>query len=268
MFPVPQTFETADIGKIGALLVLEALLSADNALILAIIVRHLPKEQQKKALFYGLAGAFALRFAAILLAASILNFWWLQLIGAIYLIYLPAKHFAKHAAAKGPKSREGAGFWMTVIYADLADLAFAIDSVLVAVAVVNKQDKIWVIYAGAALGIILLRFAAGWCLRLLERYPVLDHVAYALVGWAGVKLLFVSGHTFGLWWERRNPGHSLGFEIPEMHPGVFWAGMALIVVIGTILAVSRGAQAEAELVDEHEDMIKDIEEAEGSFGPG
>jgi YkoY family integral membrane protein len=262
---IPQTFETADIGKIGALLILEALLSADNALILAIIVRHLPKDQQKKALFYGLAGAFALRFAAILLAASILNFWWLQLVGALYLIYLPVKHFIKHASGPEVKGREGAGFWMTVIYADLADLAFAIDSVLVAVAIVNRQDKIWVIYAGAGLGIILLRFAAGWCLRLLEKYPVLDHVAYALVGWAGIKLLFVSGHTFGRWWEGKNPGQSLGFAIPEMHPGVFWTGMALIVIFGTFLAVSKGAQ-EAALTDEQEEMIGDIEAAEEQFG--
>lgn len=245
----PQTFESADIGKIGALLVLEALLSADNALILAIIVRHLPRDLQKKALFYGLAGAFALRFLAILAAASILNFWWLQLVGALYLIYLPTKHFLKHSGGKEVKGREGAGFWMTVIYADLADLAFAIDSVLVAVAIVNRQDKIWVIYAGAFLGIILLRFAAGWCLRLLEKYPVLDHVAYALVGWAGIKLLFVGGHTYVRWWEKAHPGQALGWNVPEMHPGVFWTGMGLIVVVGVLLAVSRAAQ-EGALSDE------------------
>ncbi len=232
-----QTFDASDIGKIGVLLVLEALLSADNALILAIIVRHLPRNQQKKALFYGLAGAFVLRFAAILLAASILNFWWLQVLGALYLIYLPVKHFWKHASLSELKGKSGAGFWMTVLYADLADLAFAIDSVLVAVAVVNSQEKIWVVYTGAVLGIILLRFAAGWCLSLLERYPVLDHVAYALVGWAGVKLLLVGGHTFESWWVKQNPGLSAPVHIPEMHPALFWGGMAAIVLIGLAVAL-------------------------------
>lgn len=242
---IPQTFETSDIGKVGLLIVLEALLSADNALILAIIVRHLPRQQQRKALFYGLAGAFVLRLLAIVLAASILNFWWLQLIGAAYLIYLPAKHFIKHSAGKHIQGKEGAGFWTTVMYAELADLAFAIDSVLVAVAIVNQTDKIWVIYAGSILGVILLRFAAGWCLRLLERYPVLDHVAYALVGWAGIKLLFVAGHTYVSWWEKRHPGRELGFTVPEMHPGVFWTGMLVIVVVGGLLAVSRAKTADA-----------------------
>jgi len=241
-----QTVEFSDLGKVAVLLVLEALLSADNALILAIIVRHLPKEQQRKALFYGLGGAFILRIAAIALAFMILDFWWLQLIGALYLIYLPVKHFRTHASAKEITGKAGAGFWMTVIYADLADLAFAIDSVLVAVAVVNAKEKVWIVYAGAILGIILLRFAATWCLRLLDRYPILDHVAYALVGWAGIKLLLVGGHTMERWYVARHAGESFPVHIPEMHPAIFWGGLIVIVVVGGFLAFSRAAQEEAD----------------------
>lgn len=236
-----QTFEAADIGKIGALVALEALLSADNALILAIMVRHLPKDQQKRALFYGLAGAVVLRIGAIFLAAQILNLWWLQVLGALYLLYLPLKHFISHATKGDAKGAEGASFWMTVLYADLADLAFAVDSVLVAVAVVSQQSKMWVIFAGAAIGIILLRFAANWCLKLMERYPVFDHVAYALVGWAGVKLLFVGGHTFEAWWERNRIGEPVPVHVPEMSPLIFWGGMGLIVGLGTWIAMRKPA---------------------------
>jgi predicted tellurium resistance membrane protein TerC len=88
-----QAFQINDLGTVGFLVLLEALLSADNALILAIIVRHLPKEEQKKALLYGLLGAFALRLAAIVVATQIISFWWLQVLGAFYLLYLPTKHF-------------------------------------------------------------------------------------------------------------------------------------------------------------------------------
>ncbi len=244
-----QVFEFSDLGKIALLVLLEALLSADNALILAIIVRHLPKDQQKKALFYGLAGAFILRILAIFLAAVILNFWWLQVLGAFYLIYLPIKHFVKHSQGGGHKGAEGAGFWMTVIYADFADLIFAIDSVLVAVAVidvVHHPGKIWVVYAGAIIGIILLRFAAGYCLRLLEKYPVLDHIAYLLVGWAGVKMLFVGGHTFVSWYDKANPKSPLGWTVPELHPGIFWGGMAAIVAGGLYIAMKNPAPDPAE----------------------
>ncbi|MEQ1822306.1 MAG: TerC family protein [Fimbriimonadaceae bacterium] len=230
-----QTFAVPDLGKIGILVILEALLSADNALILAIMVRHLPKEQQKKALFYGLAGAFIFRLGAILLASSIASFWWLQGVGALYLFYLPIKHFVSMSGNSEHKGAAGASFWMTVLYADLADLAFAIDSVLVAVAIEPHPDKIWVVYAGAVLGIVLLRWAAGFFLTLLEKYPALDHLAYVLVGWAGVKLLFLTGHTFEAYYNKTHPV-AFPYHFPELSPWVFWIGLALIVVVGSIFA--------------------------------
>lgn len=233
-----QKFQLGDIGTVAFLVVLEALLSADNALVLAILVRHLPKDQQKKALLYGLGGAFALRSAAILLAAFIINFWWLQLLGALYLLYLPIKHFVETRKTEDENGKKKMGFWATVVYLNIVDTAFALDSVIVAVAVVDTvrhPDKIWVVIAGAVIGIVILRFAANYFIRLLEKYPALDHVAYALVGWAGVKLLFISGHSFATWMDKR--GQKLPFTIPEMPSFVFWAGMALIAIGGTMLAL-------------------------------
>lgn len=235
---VPQVFESKDIITVGLLVILEALLSADNALILAIIVRHLPKEQQKKALFYGIGGAFILRLLAVVLASQLIGFWWLQAIGAFYLLWLPIKHFAAHAKSKmqvhEPKK---AGFWMTVLYAELADIAFAIDSVLVAVAIEPHKNKIWVVYVGAILGIILLRWAAGVFLRVMEKYPILDHIAYLLVGWAGCKLAMHAGHNF--WVARNEAKDPLPFYIPGMHPAVFWSVLALIVIVGGLVAVRQ-----------------------------
>jgi YkoY family integral membrane protein len=252
-----QTFQAADIGTVGVLLILEALLSADNALVLAIMVRHLPPKQRKQALMYGLGGAFVLRTIAIILATSIIKFWWLQLIGAAYLIYLPIKHFISSSQSDEVSKTAGMSFWATVVYLNLVDLAFALDSVVAAVAVVDTvhhPDKLWVVVAGAIIGIVLLRFAAGAFIRLLEKYPVLDHVAYLLVGWAGVKMLFISGHTFEKWYVTRG-GH-LPFEIPEMPGWLFWGGMAVIAIGGTLIALKHkapdgpGHEQEAQDVDD------------------
>ena len=247
-----QTFGTSDFGTIGFLVLLEALLSADNALVLAILVRHLPKDQQKKALMYGLAGAFTLRTIAIVLAAIIIGFWWLQLIGALYLLYLPIKHFVDVARGKhGPEGKK-MGFWATVVYLNLVDLAFALDSVIVAVAVVDTvkhPDKVWVVVAGAIIGIIILRFAASFFIKLLERYPFLDHVAYLLVGWAGVKLMFISGHSFVVWYDKGHPNAKFPYAVPEMPAWLFWAGMIIISVGGTIIAVRNGHALSAEEED-------------------
>jgi YkoY family integral membrane protein len=253
-----QTFALPDLGKIGLLVVLEALLSADNALILAIMVRHLPKDQQKRALFYGLLGAFAFRLGAILLASQIRAFWWLQALGAAYLFYLPIKHFIHSATGREVKGAAGAGFWLTVLYADIADLAFAIDSVLVAVAVEPHRDKIWVIYMGAVLGIILLRWAASAFLRLMEKFPVLDHIAYALVGWAGVKLAFLAGHTYEEFFNEKHP-RPLPYHLPELHPAVFWGGLALIGVVGSWIAFRHPAPVESP--EDKDDAAEQVEEA-------
>lgn len=229
-----QTFVASDVWTIGFLIVLEALLSADNALVLALMVRHLPRVDQKKALLYGLGGAFALRTIAILLAAFIIKFWWLQAIGALYLLYLPLKHFRTAMQGDVLKAPKVMGFWMTVLMLNLVDTAFALDSVLAAVAVVDTvqhPDKLWVVVAGAVIGIIVLRFAAAYFIRLLEKYPVLDHVAYLLVGWAGIKLLLISGHSFGDWYLIEQ-GTVLPFAIPHMPGWLFWGGMFTIAIGG------------------------------------
>lgn len=266
-----QIFEWGDLATVGFLILLEALLSADNALVLAIMVRHLPRNMQRKALMYGLGGAFVLRSAAILLAAFIISFWWLQLIGALYLLYLPVKHFIDHASEKEIKGKT-MGFWATVVYLNLVDTAFALDSVIVAVAVVDTvrhPDKLWVVIAGAILGIVILRFAASYFIRVLEKYPVLDHVAYVLVGWAGLKLVFISGHSFERWYDGRNPGAPLPFSFPEMPAWLFWLGLGVIAIGGSWLAVRNGTVvAEAESSDPEEgDAESPVEESHPSGAP-
>lgn len=229
-----QLFELTDIPKVLFLVLLEGLLSADNALVLAIMVRHLPTDQQKKALLYGLGGAFVFRLIAILLAAVVLKLWWLQAVGALYLLWLPIKHFVQHASSDEKRKAVKGGFWATVVAVELTDIAFAIDSVLAGVTFIeNRQDKLWVVYFGAIIGIILLRVAAGFFVRLLERFPILDHVAYLLVGWVGVKLAFLAAHAY----ERTNPER--GFKFPEMPHWLFWLVLMSIAIIGALIAFSR-----------------------------
>ncbi|HVL38959.1 MAG TPA: TerC family protein [Fimbriimonadaceae bacterium] len=236
----------------AALIVLEALLSADNALVLAIMVRHLPRHLQQKALLYGLGGAFVFRLIAILLAKYVLSFWWLQALGAAYLLFLPFKHFYVHSQKKEVKP-VGAGFWQTVIAVEFADIAFAIDSVLAGIAFISKPgvgvmgEKIWVVYLGAMIGLILLRFAAGVFIRILDRYPFFDHVAYILVGWVGVKLAFLAGHSY----ELGHPG-ALPFDFPEMPKAVFWTVLVGIAVIGTIIALKNRREPDPEMEAEAE----------------
>jgi YkoY family integral membrane protein len=230
----PQTFVIGDIPAIFLLVILEALLSADNALVLAIMVRHLDSAKQKRALSTGLAMSFVFRFAAILVATQVMRLWWLQTVGGLYLVFLLAKHVFSSRGHAEKSVKERSSYGATIVALAVTDVAFAVDSVLAAVAIVKQSDKVWVVIMGALIGIIALRFAAGAFIKLLERYPSLDHMAYALVGWAGVKLIVESGHTF----EELNPG-ALPFHVPKMEPLVFWSGMGVILLSGILFAVLK-----------------------------
>ena len=80
-------------GLIGTLVILEGLLSADNALVLAVMVKHLPEKQRRKALFYGLLGAYVFRFIAIGVGVFLIKLWWVKVLGAAYLAWLAIKYF-------------------------------------------------------------------------------------------------------------------------------------------------------------------------------
>ena len=87
-----QALGGADTFAIATLAVLEGILSVDNSLVLAILVRTLPKEQQKRALMYGIFGAFFFRLVALIFAAQLMNFIIFKIIGGGYLVYLAMKH--------------------------------------------------------------------------------------------------------------------------------------------------------------------------------
>jgi YkoY family integral membrane protein len=131
----------SDLVTIALLVALEGLLSADNAMVLAVLVLSLPRHQQQQALRYGILGAFAFRITATVFAAYMIEVVWVQLLGALYLMYLPIQHFFGHGDADSRRSVKPArpmlglsAFWATVVKVELTDIVFAIDSILVAVA--------------------------------------------------------------------------------------------------------------------------------------
>lgn len=210
-----QSLGAGDIVTVFTLAALEGILSVDNSLVLAILVRRLPEQQRKKALTYGIAGAFLFRLIALIFAVSLMRFVAFKAIGGGYLIYLAMKHmfFFHKEDAHGSRPSTARSFWKTVLVVELTDIAFAVDSITTAVAMSKKLVVIWM---GGIMGIIFLRFAAGFFVRLLERLPKLEDLAYQLIFFIGVKLFLESFHV-------------------EMAHGIFWMMMGVIVVLGSAL---------------------------------
>ncbi|MBI4265627.1 MAG: hypothetical protein HY657_14735 [Acidobacteria bacterium] len=226
--------QVADLVTVALLVALEGLLSADNAMVLAVLVLGLPKREQRKALRYGILGAFAFRIIAILLAVYLIQIQFVMLIGAAYLFWLPYDHFFGHedaAARRRPKKATSwlglSPFWSTVVKVELTDIVFAIDSILVAVAMSNK---LWVIITGGILGVIAMRLVIGQLLVLVHRYPALVDGAFIIITWVAVKLVIEYLHAAGY----------IAFEIPR------WLSLGLIIVIFAVAFVWARLEGPAE----------------------
>jgi YkoY family integral membrane protein len=239
-------FAPSDFVTIALLIALEGLLSADNAMVLAILVLGLPKAQQKQALRYGMLGAFAFRAIATLLAAYMIRLGWVKLVGAGYLLYLVYRHFGGGQSGddrrSAPKATPWLGlsaFWATVVKVELTDIVFAVDSILVAVAMSPKR---WVILTGGILGIVMMRLVIGKLLTLVERYPVLVDGAFVIIAWVGFKLLIEYAHTEGY----------VAFEVPKA------ISLGVIVVI---FAIALGYA----LIKERADRLRDAARGDGAL---
>jgi YkoY family integral membrane protein len=220
----------ADFVTIALLVALEGLLSADNAMVLAVLVLGLPQEEQKKALRYGIFGAFGFRAIATLLAVYLITLGWVKLAGAAYLMYLTIQHFSRSGDAEQRRTPPRATalfglspFWATVVKVEFTDIVFAVDSILVAVAM---SPKTWVILTGGLLGIIMMRLVIGKLLAVVQRYPPLVDGAFVIIGWVSIKLLI----------EYLHGGGYVSFEIPK------WLSLGLIVVIFLVAFIYARSQ--------------------------
>ncbi len=186
-------------GIILNLIIIESLLSVDNAAVLATMVMDLPTEQRGRALKYGIWGAYFFRGLAMLFAAVLIKIWWLKPLGGLYLLFLVYDWYkGKQTETKEDDLIDKNGnwlyratvgslgnFWATVCLVELMDMAFSIDNVFAAVAF---TPNIILVCAGVFIGILAMRFIAQWFVKLMEKYSFLETAAFIVIGILGIKL--------------------------------------------------------------------------------
>jgi len=228
------------------LIVIESLLSVDNAAVLATMVLDLPKHQRSKALRYGILGAYVLRGVCLFLAAWLVKIWWLKPLGGLYLLYLSFGYF-KAKLSTGEDSGEEGGvdksqnwvykktvgaigaLWATVILVEIMDLAFSIDNVFAAVAF---TDHVFLIYTGVFIGILAMRFVAQAFVKLMEKFTFLETIAFIVIGVLGIKL------TSSLYVHFAPDSSISGFisgETADIFVSVFTVGVFVIPVLTSLL---------------------------------
>ena len=205
----------ASLAIVGNLVIIESLLSVDNAAVLATMVGDLPREQRHKALRYGIFGAYIFRGLCILFASFLIRFWFLKPLGGLYLLYLVYDHFKAgpaHDEEKIDKQKSWiyrytlglfGKFWATVFLIELMDLAFSIDNVF---AVVAFTDNLILICVGVFIGILAMRLVAQGFVLLMGNYPFLETAAFVVIGLLGLKLMLsLVAHLL--------PGHPLSVAL-------------------------------------------------------
>jgi YkoY family integral membrane protein len=181
------------------LILIESLLSVDNAAVLATMVMDLPEHQRPKALKWGIIGAYVFRGLALLFASLLIKIWWLKVLGGLYLLYLCFDYFYTEST---PDEKDDlinkkenflykrtfglmGQFWATVAMVEVMDLAFSIDNVFAAAAL---TDNMFLICTGVFIGILAMRFVAQSFVNLMQRYPFLETAAFIVIGILGLKL--------------------------------------------------------------------------------
>lgn len=176
---------------ICGLVLIEGLLSVDNALAIAAMASHLDERRRAMAMNIGYLGAYGFRLVALLFASWIISNHGVMLVGALYLVWLMCAHFA---GQKGVAEEEGEAvnvhhrtFAGTIVMISLMDLSLSVDNVVAAIAMSPKE--IWPVYVGVTIGIISLRLVASLAVKAIAKYPVLEHTAFVLIGYVGLLLL-------------------------------------------------------------------------------
>jgi YkoY family integral membrane protein len=182
-----QSFTWTDIFLVVALVFLEAALSADNAVALAALVKHLPTpQQQNRALRWGIIGAYSFRIAIVFAAVWLVEYPPAQFFGACYLLWLAWQHFRGEEEGPEQDITRHANFWQTLVMVELTDLVFSFDSIAASVGVSRKA---WVIILGGILGITLMRYMASLFLRWLDEFSHLEDAAFAIIALVGSTML-------------------------------------------------------------------------------
>lgn len=228
---------------IGNLIIIESLLSVDNAAVLATMVMDLPKDQRDKALKYGIFGAYFFRGLAMIFAAVLIKIWWLKPLGGIYLLYLVYDWYkGKQTETKEDDFIDKKGnwlykatvgslgnFWATVCLVELMDMAFSIDNVFAAVAF---SPNIILVCIGVFIGILAMRFIAQWFVKLMEQYSFLETSAFIVIGILGLKLLLSLYEHF---FSGTNLSNFLGSHSADIGISILTVAIFFIPILTSLL---------------------------------
>jgi len=232
-----------DVFKI---IVIDVLLSGDNAVVIALACRNLPPEQRKKGILLGVGGAIGLRVVLTFFAVGLLSLPFLKVIGALLLLWIGVKLLLpedEHDADNIKANTHLLGAVKTII---IADFVMSLDNVLGVAAAAH--GNVMLLVFGLLVSIPLIAWSSQLVLKLIDRFPFIIYAGGGLLGYVAGEMLTSDANVALLLEEMP---HAIHWLLPA-----FCA--ALVIVLGLWLAARKVAAAEViDLVEERVDAKPD-----------
>ncbi|EPY04845.1 membrane protein [Paenibacillus sp. E194] len=221
-----------------SIVVIDLVLAGDNAIVIGLAARNLPKQDQKKVIIFGTIGAVIIRALATLGVVWLLKIPFLLVIGGAVLIWIAIKLMVEE---KDHNVQAGGSFWAAVRTIIIADAAMGLDNVLAVAGAANGHGLLVVL--GLAISVPIVVWGSTIVLKFIERYPIIITIGSAVLAWTAAKMFVSEFMKFdslaGLF---SNPFIKYGFEI---------ALVIVVVAVGLSIKRSQQAKKAAQASQEH-----------------
>lgn len=220
---------------LGQIILINIVLSGDNAVVIALAARSLPPRQQKLAVFWGAGAAVVMRIILTVVAVELLRYPYLKIVGALLLFWIAIK-LLQPEDGSDDDVESSENLWAAIKTILIADLVMSLDNVI-AVAAAAKGSLLLLIL-GLAISIPLVVFGATLLMKLMDRWPVIITIGAGLLGWVAGEMI-VTDPSIKEWVDA---------SAAYLHWVSPATGVAFVVVLGKWLAARAGA-ARREVVD-------------------
>jgi len=221
---------------LAQIIVINIMLSGDNAVVIALASRSLPPRQQKAAILFGSAGAIVLRVVLTFFAVMLLELPYLKLLGGLALLWIGASMLDGNDGDADLNAH--AHLWAAIRTIIIADFIMSLDNVI-GVAAAAKGNVVLLVL-GLGISIPLIIYGSQLILKLMERFPVIVTLGAALLGWVAGEMIIEDKAISG--WIEAN-AHVLHYAAPALCT-------VLVVIVGRWMASRALASAEAAFNEE------------------
>ena len=186
-----EFFQALHWGAVFQIILIDILLGGDNAVVIALACRNLPKQQRMKGIIWGTAGAIVLRVVLIAFALTLLAIPFLKIVGALLLLWIGIKLLLPEEDAHG-NVEGGSTLWTAVKTIIIADFVMSLDNVIAIAAAANNTTaghQLYYVIFGLVVSVPIIVWGSTIVLKLIDRFPLVVTLGAGLLGWIAGGML-------------------------------------------------------------------------------